>query len=361
MVSASASYLKARFKLSGFETALLVAVPVLLGSLARLPIGMLADRFGGRLVFTALLLAAAAPAFLLPQADTFPMLLAAAFFLGLAGSSFAVGVSFVARWTPAARQGSALGVYGLGNIGQSLIVMLGPLAAAQLGWPSVFRGMAALLVLWGLVFGVFSRNAAVTAPPKGFAAAMAILRREPLAWVLALFYFLTFGGFVAFAIYLPTLLRDQFGLSPQNAGLRAAGFVALATGLRPVGGILADRIGGSRVLGGVFAGVIPFALLLAWPSMLPFTVGALGCAAMMGLGNGAVFKLVPQYFPRDTGTVTGLVGAMGGLGGFFPPLLLGVFRDRLGAVWPAFILLALSALGLSVVNARVFLRRQIAV
>ncbi|HXI56764.1 MAG TPA: MFS transporter, partial [Polyangia bacterium] len=132
-------------------------------------------------------------------------------------------------------------------------------------------------------------------------------------------------------------------------------------GLRPVGGILSDRIGGSRVLGGVFAGVIPFALLLAWPSMLPFTVGALGCAAMMGLGNGAVFKLVPEYFPRDTGTVTGLVGAMGGLGGFFPPLLLGVFRDRLGAVWPAFVLLALSALALSVVNARVFLRRQIAV
>ena len=158
--------------------------------------------------------------------------------------------------------------------------------------------------------------------------------------MLSLFYFLTFGGFVAFSIYLPTLLRDEFGLTPADAGFRAAGFVVLATLMRPAGGWLADRIGGARVLRGVFLGIVPFALLLAWPSMVPFTVGALGCAALLGLGNGAVFKLVPQYFPRSTGTVTGLVGAMGGLGGFFPPLLLGFFRDRLGVVWPGFVLLA---------------------
>ena len=360
LVSASAPYLRGTFHLSGFQTAFLVSVPVLLGALARLPMGMLADRFGGRAIFTAVILASAIPAFLLPSASSFHALLAAAFCLGLAGSSFAVGVSFVARWTPAPRQGAALGVYGLGNIGQSVIVMLGPLAAARVGWPSVFRGVALGLVAWAVVFGVFSRNAKPMAPPKGLGATLAILRHEPLAWVLSLFYFLTFGGFVAFAIYLPTLLRAQFGLTPQDAGLRAAGFVALATALRPIGGALADRIGGARVLGGVFGGVIPFALLLAWPAIIPFTVGALGCAALLGLGNGAVFKLVPEHFPRDTGTVTGLVGAMGGLGGFFPPLLLGFFRDRLGVVWPSFVLLSLCALALSVVNARVFLRRQIA-
>src|SRR5205085_11319934 len=107
-----------------------------------------------------------------------------------------------------------------------------------------------------------------------------------------------------------------------------------------VGGWLADRIGGARVLYGVFAGVVPFALLMAWPSIVPFTVGALGCAILLGLGNGGVFKLVPQYFPSNTGVVTGLVGAMGGLGGFFPPLLLGALRDRLGVIWPGFALLA---------------------
>src|SRR4029453_16704735 len=156
------------------------------------------------------------------------------------------------------------------------------------------------------------RDAPGPAAPKGLSAMAAVLRR-PLAWILSLFYFLTFGGFVAFSIYLPTLLRDQFGLRPADAGFRTAGFVVLATLLRPVGGALADRIGGARVLSGVFLAVVPFALLLAWPSMIPFTVGALGCAALLGLGNGAVFKLVPQYFPGETATVTGLVGAMGGL------------------------------------------------
>ena len=183
---------------------------------------------------------------------------------------------------------------------------------------------------------------------------VAVLRRAPTAWLLGAFYFLTFGGFVAFSIYLPTLLRAQFGLAPADAGFRAAGFVVLATLMRPVGGWLADRIGGAQVLSWVFGGVALFSLLLTWPSMVPFTVGALGCAMLLGLGNGAVFKLVPEHFPKDTGTVTGLVGALGGLGGFFPPLLLGVFRDRLGVIWPGFVLLSATALALRVANQRVF-------
>jgi MFS family permease len=188
-----------------------------------------------------------------------------------------------------------------------------------------------------------------------------VLTSERLSWALAAFYFLTFGGFVAFSVYLPTLLRDEFGLTPGDAGFRTAGFVVLATLMRPVGGILSDRIGGARVLSGVLAGVVPFALLLMWPSMLPFTVGALGCAALLGAGNGAVFKLVPECFPTSVATVTGLVGAIGGLGGFFPPLLLGFFRDRFGTVAPGFGLLALVAAGLWVMNARVFLPRQRAI
>src|SRR6185295_371682 len=157
----------------------------------------------------------------------------------------------------------------------------------------------------------------------------------------------------------PLLLRDQFKLTLADAGFRAAGFVVSATLLRPVGGWLADRIGGPRVLAGVFACIIPFALLMTWPSIVPFTVGALGCAALLGLGNGGVFKLVPQYFPSNTGVVTGLVGAMGGLGGFFPPLLLGFFRDRFGSIWPGFVLLAATSAALWRLNARVFLPKQI--
>jgi NNP family nitrate/nitrite transporter-like MFS transporter len=358
LVSAFAPWFRDRFALTATQTALLVAVPVLLGAVARLPMGLLSDRFGGRRVFAALMVAVAVPVAFVPEAATFPSLLAVAFFLGLAGSSFAVGVTYVSRWSTPAGQGTALGVYGLGNAGHSAAVFLGPLLAALVGPPAVFRISAGLLVAWGIAFALLARDAPARTAPGSFAAAMRVLGRERLAWALAAFYFLTFGGFVAFSIYLPVLLRDTFGLSAADAGFRTAGFVILATAMRPMGGWLADRIGGARVLRGVFHGVAPFALLLAWPSIIPFTVGALGCAALLGLGNGAVFKLVPQYFPAATGTVTGLVGAMGGLGGFFPPLLLGLFRDRLGAVWPGFVLLSLTAVALGRLNARMFLPRD---
>jgi MFS transporter, NNP family, nitrate/nitrite transporter len=358
LVSAFAVRFRERLQLSATETAFLVAVPVLLGALARLPMGILADRFGGRLVMSILMAAVAVPVYLVPAAASYGDLLVTAFFLGLAGSAFSVGVGYVSRWSPLEKQGSVLGVYGMGNIGQSAAVFLGPLAAAVVGWEGVFRGVAGLLAVWAVVFALLARDAPARAAPKGLGAMVQVLVHERLSWALAAFYFLTFGGFVAFAIYLPTLLRDDFGLAPTDAGFRAAGFVVLATLMRPVGGALADRIGGARVLNAVFLGVIPFALLLAWPSMIPFTVGAFGCAALLGIGNGAVFALVPKYFPAATGTVTGLVGAMGGLGGFFPPLVLGAFRDSLGAIWPGFVLLALTSLALYRLNARVFLPRQ---
>lgn len=361
MIAAFAPKFREIYHLTASQSAFLVAVPVLLGSIARIPMGLLTDRYKGRLVFSALMLLSALPALLVPEATSYSMLLGIGFLLGISGSSFAVGVGFVSPWFPREKQGSALGVYGLGNMGQSAAVFLGPLLAVGIGWQNVFRLVAAVLVVWSVVFAVSARNAPVAVKPRSLGDMLAVLFREPLAWALSAFYFLTFGGFVAFSIYLPSLLKDQFQLTPANAGFRTAGFVVLATLLRPVGGWLADKIGGARVLSIVFLGVVPFALLLAWPSMLPFTVGALGCAALLGLGNGAVFKLVPQYFPAETGTVTGLVGAMGGLGGFFPPLLLGVFRDRLGVSWPAFVMLALTALALWLLNARVFVPREIAV
>jgi NNP family nitrate/nitrite transporter-like MFS transporter len=358
LVSAFAPAFRAELGLSGQATALLVAVPVLLGSLARIPMGMLTDHFGGRRVFSALFLASAAAAAALPAATTFAQLVTVAFFLGVAGSSFAIGVGFTSRWFPPERQGTALGIYGLGNMGHSAAVFLGPVVAGWLGRDAVFYGTAGLLVLWAAVFYAGARDAPAARRPATIGAMLSVLATERLAWALSAFYFLTFGGFVAFSVYLPTLLRDEFALTMADAGLRTAGFVVLATLMRPVGGVLSDHIGGARVLAGVFLGVVPFALLLMWPSMVPFTAGALGCAALLGAGNGAVFKLVPQFFPGNTATVTGLVGAMGGLGGFFPPLALGFFRDRTGALWPGFLLLALTAVAMWVVNARVFLPRQ---
>lgn len=361
LISAFAPTFRTDFGLSAQTTAFLIAVPVLLGSVARIPMGMLTDRFGGRLVFTLLFLAVAGSAAIVPTAKSYDRLVAYAFLLGLAGSSFAIGVGFVSKWFPPEKQGTALGVYGLGNMGHSAAVFLGPVVAGYVGRDAVFLGVAALCATWGIVFYLLARNAPVARKPARLGDMVAVLAKEPLAWALSGFYFLTFGGFVAFSIYLPTLLRDEFRLSTADAGFRTAGFVVLATLARPMGGILSDSIGGARVLSGVFMGVIPFALLLSWPSMIPFTVGALGCAALLGLGNGAVFKLVPQFFPNNTATVTGLVGAMGGLGGFFPPLVLGFLRDKAGAIWPGFAFLALTAGILWVLNARIFIPRQKAV
>ena len=358
LISAFAPRFREAFHLTATQTAFLVAVPVLLGALMRIVTGMLADRFGGRLIFTLLMVIVAVPAFLVPSVRTYSSLLVVAFFLGIAGSSFAVGVGFVSRWFPPEKQGGALGVYGLGNIGQSAAVFLGPVLATVVGWQNIFRGAAALLVVWGIIFYAMAKNSPKTVRPSGLGEMVGLLTHERLSWVLSLFYFLTFGGFVAFSIYLPTLLKDQFGLKPADAGFRTAGFVVLATLARPLGGWLSDKIGGARVLNAVFLAIAPLAVLMSWPSMLPFTVGALGCAFLLGIGNGAVFKLVPQYFPKQVGTVTGLVGAMGGLGGFFPPLLLGFFRDHLHAVWPGFLLLSGVAVALWRMNAVVFLPRQ---
>ncbi len=310
------------------------------------------------MVFAILMLFVALPVALVPWAPSYNNLLIVAFFLGMAGSSFAIGVGYVSRWFAMERQGSALGVYGLGNIGQSAAVFLGPVVAASLGFRSVYLGMAAILIVWAIVFASFARNASSTVRPKGLGEMLAVLARERLSWALSAFYFLTFGGFVAFSIYLPTLLKDQFGLRPADAGFRTAGFVVLATLCRPLGGWLSDHIGGARVLSWILPGISAFALLLASTNMLAFTVGALGCAALLGIGNGAVFQLVPRYFPKERATVTGLVGAMGGMGGFFPPLLLGAFRDRLGVIWPGFILLSATACFMWWLNLRVFMPRE---
>ena len=357
LISALAPTFTQTYRLSATEKSLMIAIPVLLGSLGRLPAGMLADRYGGRKIFAAMLILAAIPAALIGVSTSFTQLLILGLFLGLAGTTFPVGVGFTSKWFSSEKQGSALGIYGMGNIGQSVAVFGAPVLAASLGtWRPVFFIFAALSVVWGVVFYLFARDVPSTAKPKTLSENLSVLRRSPLAWVLSLFYFLTFGGFVALAIYLPTLLRDTFGLTPTDAGARTAGFVVLATLMRPVGGWLADKQGGARVLLFVFALIAVFGFLMSHAWMPTFTVGALGAAAALGLGNGAVFKLVPQYFPKETGTVTGLVGAFGGLGGFFPPLVLGVVRDQTGAYALGFVFLALFALLCLAVDYFVFIR-----
>ena len=343
LISALAPTFTQLYGLSAKSKSLMIAIPVLLGAIGRLPAGMLTDRFGGRKVFSGLLALSALPAIGIASSTSYTQLLLLGLFLGMAGTTFAVGVSFVSKWFAADKQGFALGVYGAGNIGQSVAVFGAPALAGALGsWRPIFYIFAALALVWGLVFYSFARDAALTAQPKTLSENLSVLRRSPMAWVLSLFYFVTFGGFVAFSIYLPTFLKDIFKLTATDAGARTAGFVLLATLMRPIGGILADKVGGAKILLVVFAAVAGFGLLMGAAWMPTFTVGALGAAAALGLGNGAVFKLVPEYFPKETGTVTGLVGAFGGLGGFFPPLTLGIVRDATGSYTLGFVFLRAS-------------------
>lgn len=359
LIAALAPTFTELYNLTATQRSVMIAVPVLLGSIGRLFSGMLADRFGGRVVMAGLLIFSALPAIAIALSTSYYQLLVFGLLLGLAGTTFPVGVGFTSRWFAPEKQGTALGVYGMGNIGQSVAVFFAPVLAISLGdWRNVFYIFAAITIVWGLLFYSLAVSDTTTARPRSVGEMLAPLKTSKIAWILSLFYFLTFGGFVALALYMPTFLREIFNLTPTDAGARTAGFVVLATLMRPVGGILSDKFGGARVLLFVFAAISALSLLLSFTTIVLFTIGALGCAAALGLGNGAVFKLVPQYFPKETGTVTGLVGAFGGLGGFFPPIELGLVKDATGSYTLGFALLSAFSIACLAINYFSFIRSE---
>jgi MFS transporter, NNP family, nitrate/nitrite transporter len=341
MLAPLAPKLQDKLDLSNTETSIMIAIPVVLGSLLRIPVGQLTDRYGGRIMFTVLLAYSAAAALLIGFTTSYVSLLIGGFFLGAAGSSFAVGVPFLADWYEKERQGFALGVYGMGNIGTAVAAFSVPFIYTHVSQATAGIIYAAVIGAFTLVWMSAARNAEVAEHARPDY--RAVLRSGWDMWQLALFYFVTFGGFVAMAIFLPKLLKDWFDYSLTDAGLRAAGFTLVATAARPVGGWFSDRVGGPKVLAFAFFGVGVDAIGLSWqatdPKIVPVTIFCLTMAGFLGLGNGAVFKLVPQMFPRSTGAVTGLVGAAGGLGGFFPPLIMGVVKDATGEFTMGFVFL----------------------
>lgn len=353
-VSAMMPIIRKQLHLDPLQASIAVAVPVLLGSLGRIPLGMLTDRYGGRIVFSAVMGFSIVPAVAIGHVTSFAALLIFGFLIGVALASFSVGVAFSSGWYPPSRQGTALGVYGAGNIGQSLAAFGSPLLAATLGYVWGFQTFAILLAIWLVLFLIFARNAPRLTPPKSFVQIMAPLK-ETASWKLSLYYFLTFGGFVAMGVYLPIFLTETFHLTPKDAGFRTAMFILLATAMRPVGGWLSDKFGGRAVLNIVFPVLVVAAACLAMGGMTPFTIGGIGMAIAIGLGNGAVFKLVPEYFPASVGGVTGLVGAAGGLGGFFPPLVLGVLKKSTGSFMWGFVFLGVfAAVSLLVARPKLF-------
>lgn len=357
-ISSLAPVFKDLYHLSASQVALLVAVPTLLGSVARFPLGLVTDRFGGRIVFSVLLFILLVPMALMAVTNSYPLLLGVAFLIGLAGASFAIGVPFVSGWFPPERQGLALGIYGLGNVGTAISSFFLPQIAKSAGWPAAYLALMPALLLGGLLYVLVGRNApSFTASRVSVADRLIVLKQKPMAWVLSLFYFVTFGGFVALSSYLPTFLVSEYRLPKTTAGGLTSLFVIVAILARPLGGYLADRIKATSILSVVFLAVAVLQIVLAFEPSLPvLTSSFLLIALLLGLGNGAVFKLVGVHFPHNAGVVAGLVGAIGGMGGFFPPLVMGMVKDATGTYALGFMLLSEFSLVCLVVNMLVLQR-----
>jgi len=357
LLSPLAKRFQADLDLSSTQTAVLIALPVLLGSLLRIPLGALSDRHGGRRTFAALLAAAALPATMVGFAQSYPMLLLAAFLLGLAGSSFAVGAPFVARWTPHERHGLALGLYALGGAGTALAAFVVPPVVTSWGRPALGVLMALVLLAGAAAFWRFAEDPPAPARRADY---RRVLGAGARIYRLAFLYFVAFGAIVSMTLFLPKLLGDWYDLSLTAAAVRAAGFTLVALTARLGGGLASDRVGAYRVLVPGFAVVVLDAALLAElggkTGETALAAICLSLAAALGLCAGAIFKLVPREFPTSTGAAVGVVGAAGGLGGFFPPLLLGIAQDALHGTGAAFAGLLVFALLAVAVAARAAMR-----
>jgi MFS transporter, NNP family, nitrate/nitrite transporter len=326
-----APFLRQQFRLSATQQGLLVAIPLLGGSLFRPVLGALADLIGGRragLVGLSLTMAALLVGWTSVTATW--QLFVLGFFLGIAGASFAVALPLASRWYPPEYQGLAMGIVGAGNSGSLMATLFAPRLAERIGWANTF-GLAMMPVLGvAILFALLARDSPSRAARTSWRAYADVLREPDTLW-FSFLYSLTFGGFVGFTSFLTTFFHEQYQLSRVSAGDFTTIVVVSGSLLRPVGGWLSDRVGGYRLLLSLLvvlaAGLGVVAILPPLGVVVPMLFVTVGC---LGMGNGAVFQLVPQRFASRMGIITGVVGAAGGLGGFFLPSILGAARDATG-------------------------------
>jgi NNP family nitrate/nitrite transporter-like MFS transporter len=330
--------------LNAAQKGFLVAVPLLGGAFLRVPMGLLTDRIGGRPTGLTGLALTIIPLLLgWLWADGYGSLLFVGLLLGIAGASFAVALPLASRWYPPEHQGLALGIAGAGNSGTALATLIAPRVAERFGWHAAFGFAIVPILITLLVFAWCARDSPRQPAPKPLADYRRLLRR-PDTWWCAWFYSITFGGFVGLASFLSILFCDQYGLTRVSAGLFATICVLAGSFLRPVGGYLADRLGGVPVLTAFYVLIAAMMLYIATlPSQALITFALFLTMGLLGMGNGAVFQIVPHRFPKDIGVVTGIVGAAGGLGGFCLPSLLGTVRELTGSFAGGFVLFALAA------------------
>jgi NNP family nitrate/nitrite transporter-like MFS transporter len=354
------------------EFGLLVGTPILSGSIIRIVLGIWTSRYGGRLVYVLTMLAAAAATFLLSYATTFPQMLLAGLGVGLAGGSFAVGVAYISPFFPPQKQGTALGIFGAGNVGAAVTKFAAPFVLLAFGWQAVAQIWATALVVMAIAFWFTTTDdpSFRTRRERGSAPRSLVQEFAPLknarVWRFSLYYFFAFGGFVALSLWLPRYLVGVYGFDIAHAGMIAAAYSIPGSIFRAFGGMLSDRKGARSVMYWVL-GVSALATLILslpaasngsafgiTPSVFIVVIFVLGF--FMSLGKAAVYKHIPVYYPDSVGAVGGIVGMVGGLGGFILPIAFGILKDLTG-MWSSCFLLLFAVVVVSMIWMHLSIRK----
>ena len=351
--------IKAQLGLNETQFGILIATPVLTGSLVRLPLGMWTDKFGGRIVFFALMLATVVPIWMIELATEFWHFLVIGLFVGLAGGSFSVGIAYCARWYEKARQGMAMGVFGAGNVGAALTKLVAPSIVVAYGWTMVPQVYAAAMLVTAILFWLFTYDDPEHKVPSHVTVADQLKAlKDPVVWKYCQYYSIVFGGYVALALWMTKYYVTEYGFDLKTAALLAAAFSLPGGILRAVGGWMSDKWGAHRVTWWVLwvswiclfimsypqteftvktvDGPVTYAIHLG-PEIftaLLFTVGV-----AFAFGKASVFKYISDEYPHNIGVISGIVGLMGGLGGFFLPIMFGALVDLTGIRSSAFMLM----------------------
>ncbi len=349
--------IKQELSLNETQFGLLVAMPILSGSLSRLFLGMITDRFGGRIIFSLVMLLSAISTWFLASAHTYTMYLVAALGIGLAGGSFAVGIAYVSHWFPQKKQGTALGIFGLGNVGAAITNFVAPFLLIAYGWQGVARIYAVILGITAILFWIFSKENPVIIkrrkeklPPPSIAGQLKPFGKTQV-WRFSFYYFFVFGAFVALALWLPQYYISVYGMDIKMAGILSASYALPGSVFRALGGWLSDKIGARRVMYWTFTASLICLFVLSYPEteyvvhgihktiqfsfdipLLPFVMITVVLGIFMSLGSAAVYKHIANYYPDNVGSVGGIVGLVGGLGGFVLPILFGIANDHIH-VW----------------------------
>jgi len=351
--------IKQSLRLNETQFGILVAMPVLTGSLIRLPLGMWTDKFGGRTVFFILMLSTVFPIWLISRATEFWQFLVTSLFVGIAGGSFTVGIAYCARWFPRNRQGLAMGIFGVGNTGAAVTKLVAPSIVVAYGWTMVPRVYAVVMLVMAIAFWVFTyTDEAHTADGKVTVREQLQALKDSKVWKLSQYYSIVFGGYVALSLWMTKYYITEYGFDLKVAALLAAGFSIPGGLLRAIGGYLSDKYGAHSITWWVLWVGLVCLFFLSYPqtdvtvqtitgpktihvglSPVTFTVIMFTMGIAFAIGKASVFKYISDEYPKNIGVVSGVVGLAGGLGGFVLPIMFGALVDLTGVRSSAFMLM----------------------